>query len=472
MDASVLPSRREDALDLEGVRAFLRANLEDHLGQEAPLTIVLPAPLGDGHVPLRTLCRGDAWSFEDDGVSITAIATTFAAQPVGRERVSLAQHELSRFHASVARRVHPSIESLEAGPSALRPSRFPLAFVGFSFVPDQADREPWTELGASLVAVPRWTYLRDARRALLVLTTDLRDGWAGRLAALDNDLTAIWSALEAHYPLDRSPSSATLTEVSRERWAQALSSLKRVLDEGRAEKIVAARRTEVTARLDYEPVDVLRRLPQAGLTRFFVRRGRTSFLGATPETLFRKSGAKLVTEALAGTIDAAREHAERELQTSIKDRDEHAPVVRAITDRLRALSADVTVAAAPVIRPSASVLHLRTPIEASLPKSVRALDVLEALHPTPAVAGTPTDEALRWIVENEAPRGWYSGPIGWVDAHDDATFVVALRSGVVVASRAYVFAGGGIVARSEADAEYDEASLKMRPFLRALGARV
>jgi isochorismate synthase EntC len=98
------------------------------------------------------------------------------------------------------------------------------------------------------------------------------------------------------------------------------------------------------------------------------------------------------------------------------------------------------------------------------------LDLVDALHPTPAVGGVPTASALDWIATHEpAPRGWYAGPVGWFDAAGDGEFAVALRSGLLVGNRAYVYAGAGIVAESDADAEYAETDLKQRALLGALG---
>jgi isochorismate synthase EntC len=117
-----------------------------------------------------------------------------------------------------------------------------------------------------------------------------------------------------------------------------------------------------------------------------------------------------------------------------------------------------------------NLIHLSTPIRGELRDGAHVVDILEALHPTPAVGGVPQRESSRWIVEHEqSPRGWYSGPIGWIDTAGDATFRVALRCGVVEPAAAHLYTGAGIVAASNPAAEYHETSLKQRPFLRALG---
>src|SRR5262249_7864613 len=97
------------------------------------------------------------------------------------------------------------------------------------------------------------------------------------------------------------------------------------------------------------------------------------------------------------------------------------------------------------------------------------LNLVERLHPTPAVGGVPTREAVRFISSHEpVERGWYASPIGWFDASGDGEFAVALRSGAFVGNRAYLFAGGGIVRDSNPDSEYAATRLKLQTLYAAL----
>jgi isochorismate synthase EntC len=126
----------------------------------------------------------------------------------------------------------------------------------------------------------------------------------------------------------------------------------------------------------------------------------------------------------------------------------------------------------PVIRRLKHLLHLSTPIGALLRDDTHAVDLLCALHPTPAVGGAPTDRALEWIEQNEAfDRGWYSGAVGWFDARGDGDFNVALRSGLLRDNRAWLYAGAGIVQDSASAAEYQETTLKLAALLGSLRSR-
>jgi menaquinone-specific isochorismate synthase len=118
------------------------------------------------------------------------------------------------------------------------------------------------------------------------------------------------------------------------------------------------------------------------------------------------------------------------------------------------------------IRKLANVQHLRTPIRATLSEERHVLDLVEALHPTPAVGGLPPELALETIRETEVfDRGWYAAPVGWIDGDGDGSFAVAIRSALARERTATLFAGAGIVDDSDPDEEWDELQLKYRPIL-------
>ena len=115
------------------------------------------------------------------------------------------------------------------------------------------------------------------------------------------------------------------------------------------------------------------------------------------------------------------------------------------------------------------MLHLHTPITARLPERRHILEIASALHPTPAVGGTPTRIATAWIAAHEDDRGWYASPVGWFDFDGNGELAVAIRSGVVDGNHAHLWAGAGIVAGSDPDRELAETDVKLRAMLGALG---
>ncbi len=431
-----------------------------------PLLVVVPAPLADPLRALRHLRKQDAWLLSR-GASATGpsevmlgLGSAWHAELRGGERLDTLRDELGQERA-LTRLVHPQAAASLA-------ERLPLAFFGLAFAVGSATDEPWCDHGDGQLSSPRWTYLREGDEAVLAWSSGPR--WSRQAEVARGELDAILAALAATLPTPGRPRAVGVERVSGERWAEHVEAARAAIGRGELHKVVAARRTIVSTARDLVPEEILAALPEAGATRFLVRRGTTTFLGATPELLFRRRGELVVTEALAGTRASSGEAAERGLLASRKDLDEHEPVLRAIVDALESLGARVETDAAPRIKHVANLVHLRTEIRATLGRRLGPTDLLRALHPTPAVGGAPSSAALAWIAAHERPRGWYAGPLGWVDARGDSDVHVALRSGVVRGARAWIYAGGGIVASSEPSAEYRETELKMAPLLRAVGA--
>jgi len=200
-------------------------------------------------------------------------------------------------------------------------------------------------------------------------------------------------------------------------------------------------------------------------------------LGSSPETLVRVARGKTTARVLAGSIargaDADADHAAAlRLATSTKDLDEHRYAVQSVLDALAPHArSGLAASEIPFALKLPNLWHLATNIEGTLSDGSSALDLAAALHPTAAVAGTPTAKALEVIRELEPlDRGRYGGPVGWVDADGDGKWAVSLRSAEVTPDgdiRAY--AGGGILAASDPDVELAETKLKFRPIVEAFG---
>jgi isochorismate synthase len=234
----------------------------------------------------------------------------------------------------------------------------------------------------------------------------------------------------------------------------------------------------VTGAHAFDPAAVLRALGTRynDCYLFAIDRGGRCFLGATPERLVRKSGALVKTTCLAGTTRRGGTPDEDEilgadLLASGKNRAEHAVVVHMIAGAMQAVCTDLQRPNTPTLLRLANVQHLYTPIVGRLRDGVSLLDLVARLHPTPAVGGFPRAAALAHIRAVEGmDRGWYAAPVGWLDARGDGEFAVALRSALLHGDTARLFAGCGIMADSEPDAEYAETLVKLRAMLSALEA--
>lgn len=248
-------------------------------------------------------------------------------------------------------------------------------------------------------------------------------------------------------------------------WAEAVAAVLRAIEAGEVEKVVLAREVRVRASASFDVARVLRELRRTQPGCYVFADG--GFVGASPELLVRRTGVDVTCRPMAGTV--TRDVGAGALLQSDKNGREHRAVARAVVDELDRWCTGVE-AASPEAAQFADVTHLVTDVHGRVrDPSTSALDLARALHPTPAVAGTPRPAAVGLIERLEAtPRGNYAGPVGWVGAGGDGAFAVGLRCAQIDAHEARLHAGAGIVAGSDAAAEWDETTAKFEPMLRAL----
>ncbi len=270
----------------------------------------------------------------------------------------------------------------------------------------------------------------------------------------------------------RAPGRFTVHSVRTPgQWMDAVEQAVAAIKDGRLEKVVLAREVIVDADAPFDRTAVLRRLRDTNPISYIY--GDASFVGASPELLVRRTGDHAECGPMAGTVRQGAGDDERliaELAVSGKDLAEHRLTVEAIERSLQTVSRRLTVPERPSITRLPTVAHLTTRIEAALrTPAPTALALAGLLHPTPAVGGVPTAEAIALMLELEGfDRGRYAGPVGWVDAAGDGEWAVALRCADLDGRRARLVAGCGIVEGSDPDAEWAESQAKLEPMLRAL----
>ena len=265
---------------------------------------------------------------------------------------------------------------------------------------------------------------------------------------------------------------------SREDWRRAVGEALAAIDAGVVGKVVLSRRQKLVADEPFSSKDLLVNLidGDARGTVLLYRYADVFFCGCTPELLVRKDGARVSSMCLAGTCPAGADEQERrrladELMADGKNRAEHDYVVRHVREVFRRVCFDVDVPQTPGIMPLTHVQHLHTPAAAQVLDGVSLWELMGDLHPTPAVSGTPVGEARMLIRRIERyNRGFFAGACGCIDAAGDGEFSVGLRTGVFDGETGWLYAGCGIVAGSDADAEYDEIGLKLKTILDAFEA--
>ncbi len=349
---------------------------------------------------------------------------------------------------------------------------------GFAFQPSRADSTLWRGFDDAQFVLPRIAYTRCAQRAWLTLTASAHElsSVAGR-ARLAGEAAEALEALRGGF-CDAVAQPGELQNVELQRiepgegaWSDLVAGIRREIAAGHIEKAVAAQRSLVRGPRLPAPALVLERLrtESPGCTRFALAVGNRTFLGASPERIVKRSGTSLWTEALAGTIRSDDPNGGESLLLSKKDGLEHAIVAREIRAVLRPLCERLS-AYGPELHRLPHLTHLRTRFEGMLEQPRHVLDLVERLHPTPAVGGAPRAAALAWLAQNErVDRGLYAGPFGAFDRAGDGEFVVAIRSGILSAGEAHLFAGAGIVEGSNAESELSETRWKLRSLMAALG---
>jgi menaquinone-specific isochorismate synthase len=257
-----------------------------------------------------------------------------------------------------------------------------------------------------------------------------------------------------------------IREGSDASWRSAVGEAVRRIRAGELSKVVLAQ--ELLAEAD-APVDA-RHLLRSLATRYpeCFTFAVADLVGATPELLIRRVGDQVSSRVLAGTawrsdpdeLETDAHVAER-LRGSDKDREEHAYAARSAADALRPYCSELSMPAEPSVLTLRNVAHLATEVTGTLRADTPVLTLAGLLHPTAAVCGTPTAAASKVIADLEGiDRGRYAGPVGWMDARGDGEWGIALRCAQVEGRVLRMFAGCGIVAGSDPEAEAAEAQAK------------
>lgn len=295
--------------------------------------------------------------------------------------------------------------------------------------------------------------------------------WASPLA--EDPLVALPAAEPAAADWDIRP----VPEPAR--YGDAVAEAVRRMKRGDFSKVVLARTLELRSSRDLDLPGLLQRLARrdpSGYTFALPSGPGRTLLGASPELLVSRRGGRLVANPLAGSTPRSADLAEdvrraAALLESAKDLHEHAVVVDAVREALAPYCRTLDVPARPTLVRTATMWHLSTTVTGEpADPAVSALELACALHPTPAVCGTPTATAREVIGELEPfDRGAYTGMVGWGDASGDGEWVVTIRCAEAEERTLRLFAGAGVVEQSSPEAETAETGAKFQTFLQAVG---
>lgn len=392
----------------------------------------------------------------------------------GPDALTAVRHAADALFARLRYKSHPTCLLLPA-PRLYGCLRFELGLPSELFQPDAAS-DPWQSFATASFVLPRWLLIETPSQLLLQLAIFGHE--LTQPDTLFHELDAIEAALVQPVS-DVPPSPAKLLSCEELPQPVYCAMIEQALAEiaaQRVQKVVPARRSQLRLDRHLQPQQILCALddsyPQCN--RFALTRDGSTFLGATPELLICRSGQTVWTEALAGTRARTAGSDDKLLGQALlqddKERREHDHVIAAIVDSLIRYGVSLPLVNATGLRLLRNVIHLCTPIVGQLEAPQHVLDLVAALHPTPAVCGLPRDTAARCLAQIEpVSRGVYAAPIGYFDADGNGEFWVALRSALIRADQAWLYAGAGVVAGSNPAAEYAETEAKLRAMKSVIG---
>ncbi|MHB8762037.1 MAG: isochorismate synthase [Coriobacteriia bacterium] len=346
--------------------------------------------------------------------------------------------------------------------------RSPIMFVAGMFDPDDSKHRNslFRALEGSTYVLPELVLIEEGGRSFVQVnsTGPIPDGAIETIVAESNPC----ALRSREIPF-------TLILDSRQEWFADVEEALRRIRADEFHKIVLARELRVETEAVFTSAQMVANLlaARSGGTLILHEIDGVFFIGATPELLVSKRGSTITTMCLAGTTAAGESQEERAAGAAFllgdeKNLREHAYVVDHLTRCLSDACSALEMPESPGILALRHVQHLCTPVTGTVAEDVSITELRDRLHPTPALAGSPVEEAKAAIREMEGfNRGFYGGPFGFVDFEGNGEFSVAIRSGVFTRDYGYVYAGCGIVEGSDPAAEYDEIDVKLKTILSA-----
>ncbi|MEE3327526.1 MAG: isochorismate synthase [Myxococcota bacterium] len=373
---------------------------------------------------------------------------------------------------------------------------------GFSFDARHTARDEWADFPGGRMILPEWLLECGPQGTGAVLARPVLEGEEMEAVLADFEIRArhVGSLVEESDEGRMAPASsfesmgqagpeyAVAADRPHAVYCDQVQAAIEAIGAGDFEKVVVARSLEVRHAGRYRLEDFLRRLSSVypSCTVMALGHGDATLVAASPEFLVSLEGKAVRTQALAGS--AARgsspdqdEDLGRRLVESKKEQHEHAAVVGAVRDALAEVCGELDGPEAPALLKMEGIQHLSTPLSGRLQSAEGVKSVLELvdlLHPTPAVCGLPRECASEWLHAHEKlDRGWYAGPVGWMTAEGDGDFWLALRAGLIRQpsdpssegmALARLYAGAGVVEGSRPESELAETRLKLRALLAPL----
>ena len=373
----------------------------------------------------------------------------------------------------------------------------PMAFLAFAFDEQDTMQDCWQSLPNCLLTIPRILFQDKDSLQVMTVNIDLAGSYSSQISKIEQLLESYFSPVLPDTKQHKTKQEARLITSAQkdayQHWHSLAQNAIRQIKSKKFDKLVTSRYNSISTS---EPVSVSHLVyklahyyPSCSILSYSSS-GKT-IVAASPEQLLSLQHPDIQSNAIGGTISRTTQPDKNnslpfflkqntqqnsdELSESKKLLKEHHFISQAIYENLDPLCYSLKMPVAPFLMKLHNLYHLETPVQGKLMDKYDLFDCITALHPTPAVAGLPRQQAKQWLINNEDyQRGWYTGAFGWIDADMNGDLSVLLRCALIENTpdkkqEIHLFAGAGLVAESDPDAEWQETELKMQTIMEILG---
>jgi len=379
----------------------------------------------------------------------------------------------------------------------------PIAFLAFAFDANDPMKDKWTHFPNTLLTIPTVLIKQNDSKQVLQVNIKLQQVKDESLfSEIEDLLTLIFTTQKnqtnSNKNIEFSTQEEYLSGSIKKTWQSLAEKAISQIQSGHFDKLVASRQHSLQTSDKISQVhliqDLIKYYPSCTILSYHI--ADKSILAASPERLVTLQHPLIQSDALGGTIFRPEQknkasnnssqkyttplpfflkeknnQTEIELSESEKLLKEHDFISQTIYQSLDPLCHTLKMPVSPYLMKLQNLYHLETPVQGKLMDNYDLFDAIEVLHPTPAVAGLPTQEAKKWLLDNENyHRGWYTGAFGWLDGHKNGDLSVMLRCALINSNKKQLdlFAGAGLVAESTPNAEWLETELKIHTILEML----
>lgn len=393
------------------------------------------------------------WSRPDEHYHAIALGRVFYQTAAGQRRFQIIQKAYQEF--------------------CTHWQQAPFAITAFSFDAEETLSNEWEGFPNAFVCVPRVLVEQRCDKKTITFNLDVEADARLQLDEIKELLTQYLTNDSIDETEEIEMPSVEHEATARKKWLLIADKAINAIKKKQFRKLVISRRQCLKKPAYLNTRKLISQLAERyhGCTIISYVEGDNQFIAATPERLLSLNDGYLQSDAIGGTLSEAEARqcsylVNKQSKLAMKLLDEHAIIIEDICQRLEPVCETLSLPTAPQLKKLYNIYHLETPVSGRVGGNQTVLSLVERLHPTPAIAGFPALESIHWLRDNEGHRrGWYAGAFGWMQGSQSGEISVLLRCALINQSEVNLYAGAGLVTKSDVDQEWQETELKMKTIL-------